>query len=57
MMNLVGLLFTDIFPPCCSMIDLQLASPNPVPSCFVVYSGSKIFTNLSCGIPGPLSST
>ena len=56
MVNVVGLFFTEIVPWCCSIMDLQLASPNPVPSCLVVYRGSKILFNLSSGIPGPESS-
>ena len=41
-LKIVGGEVTEIIPPCDSIIDLTLASPSPVPCCFVVNSGSKI---------------
>ncbi len=44
--KILGLVFTDILPPCCSIIRSQLANPSPVPCCLVVNNGSKIFEPL-----------
>jgi len=44
-----------ISPPCCSMIFLQLAKPNPVPFCLVVKRGSNILDISSSEIPFPES--
>ena len=46
----------DSFPPCCSIIVLQIARPNPVPFAFVVTNGSKMRVSLSGSIPGPVIS-
>jgi len=53
----VGLFDTEMEPPCCSTILLQITKPNPVPVFFVVNIGSKIFSKFSGGIPGPESFT
>ncbi len=58
MVNVVPLptvLSTLMWPPCCSIIVLQLVRPSPVPVCFVVNSGSNICGMTSLDIPGPLS--
>jgi len=44
-----------MLPPCFSINDLLLASPNPVPFVFVVNNGSNILSIISFGIPGPES--
>jgi hypothetical protein len=31
MVKVVGLLLTEIVPPCCSTMLLQMTNPNPVP--------------------------
>ena len=43
MVKVVGLLLTEIAPPCCSIMLLQITNPNQVPVFFVVNIGSKIF--------------
>lgn len=55
MLNVVGLFLTEIVPLCCSTMFLQLTKPNPIPCCFVVNNGSKIFGKILSGIPGPES--
>ena len=55
-LNVVGLELTDMLPPCCSTILLQIDKPRPVPTDFVVNNGSKIFGISESLIPGPSSS-
>jgi len=57
MVNVVGLLETDIVPLCCSIVFLQNGKPNPVPEAFVVKSESKILGNTWEGISEPEFST
>ena len=47
----------EISPSCCSIICLTLASPSPVPLCFVVIRGSNIFSIGLIVIPEPESFT
>ena len=46
--KVVRLFLTDMCPPCCSIIFLQLDKPRPVPICFVVKRDSKIIVNVCC---------
>ena len=50
MVKVVGLLLTEIAPPCCSIMLLQITNPNQVPVFFVVNIGSKILSKYSSGI-------
>ena len=48
--------FTEISPLYSSIIFLTMVKPSPIPEFLVVKLGSKICSNLSLGIPIPLSS-
>ena len=41
------------WPPCCSMIMRQIASPNPIPCDLVVTNAVNMRSNFSGSIPGP----
>src|SRR6266567_3684325 len=47
----------QIWPPCDSTIDLQIARPMPLPCGFVVKNASNIWSALPMGSPGPVSFT
>ena len=49
--NVVGLLLTEIFASWLSRISLQFANPRPVPPFLVVNNGRNILSKLSSGIP------
>lgn len=44
-------------PPCCSIIVLEMFSPNPVPNFLVVKKEQVTLSSMSFGIPGPVSDT
>lgn len=59
-MNTVEASGTDVtvsVPLCAFAISALMASPSPVPCCLCVTKGSKMWSNLSDGIPQPLSFT
>src|SRR5204863_474184 len=44
-------------PPCSSMMRLEMLSPRPVPVDLVLAKGVNRRSAISCGTPGPVSST
>ena len=56
-LKIVGGEVTVIVPPCVSIIDFTLTSPNPVPCILVVNRGSNILFMISLEISGPESCT